>query len=84
MTLNELLRKANVMRPVCALLLGRNHKPMHRMLAGLVAMAVGIVVIKVGEHYSSHLVSFVTDGVGFFIHGAGLVPFLEHLAESVE
>ena len=78
-----LVRKANVMRPVCALLLGKHHKPSHRMIAGVITMAVGIAIYKAGEHFDSHAVAFITDAVGFFIHGMGLTPFLEHIAEEV-
>lgn len=77
-----LVQRANLLRPIAAVLLGKHHKPSHRMALGVVVMAAGISIYKGGEHFDSTVIAFVTDGIGFFVHGMGLVPFLEHLAEA--
>ncbi len=84
MRVKDIVRKANVIRPVCALLLGKNHTHWHRLVAGAITMAAGIAIYKSGEHFDSHAVAFMTDAVGFFIHGMGLTPYLELLADSVD
>lgn len=72
----------NLPKALCQACLGHNHSHGHRMLAGLVVMAVGVAIAKAGAEYNAFAVHYVTDAVGFAVHGLGAVPFLEWLLEE--
>jgi hypothetical protein len=77
-----LVSRANIARPICAAMLGKHHSPVHRMAAGVVVMAVGVACAKFFGHMPSSTVAFIGDAVGYGLHGLGLTPFIEHLAEK--
>jgi uncharacterized membrane protein YdjX (TVP38/TMEM64 family) len=82
----RLLRVLNLPRHVLNLAAGHDHPAWQRYAVGAVLMVLGIATYRLGDilasHLDVHLLGFVTDGIGFFIHGAGLTPYLEAFAES--
>jgi hypothetical protein len=51
----------------------------HKMMAGIVVMIFGVTLAKVG-HVSHHIIIVgLTDVLGYFVHGAGAIPFIEFL-----
>lgn len=66
---------------LCHATIGREHKTHHRMIAGVVVMAVGVSIAKASGQFESHWVHYVLDGLGYGIHGIGLAPFIESWVE---
>lgn len=75
--------KVNMTRPLCDALLGEHHSAKHRMLAGVGFMAIGVFIAKVAGHSPTMLISALGDCFGYALHGLGLTPFIEHLADLV-
>jgi hypothetical protein len=75
--------RINVARPICNALLGEEHSPRQRMLTGVGVMALGVLIAKCFGHSPMMLISSIGDCVGYGLHGLGLTPFIEHLAERV-
>lgn len=75
------LVRVNVIRPICSVVLGRNHSVLHRMMAGFVVAAVGVFIAK---HGAAYINEYIADGFGYGLHGIGLVPFIEYLSEHFE
>lgn len=82
------LRRVNLMHFVCDHLFGEDHTHRHRMVCGFVVMWVGVIVASFASDFHVEHVKSVADcGVvachygldvlGYFIHGAGAVPFVE-------
>jgi hypothetical protein len=54
----------------------------HRMNVGVVVMFVGIFVAKFGHFiHPSTIILFIADGIGYMLHGAGCIPFVEHFTK---
>lgn len=73
------LKYCNLPREVCHHLIGKDHTPRHRMIAGAGIMAVGVTLAQVVSelvHFPG--AHFIFDMVGYGVHGLGLVPFIEH------
>lgn len=75
----RVLRKANLMHLVCDHVMGERHTHRHRMIAGGVVMAIGVVIAKAGGEIHMAAVHFIADGIGYLIHGIGAVPYVESL-----
>lgn len=83
-SLSRIVVKVNVIRPICSLMFGRNHSVLIRMGAGVVIAATGVVVAKYFGHSHDPIVSYFGDGIGYGLHGLGLTPFIEYMAETFE
>ncbi len=81
---SSIVRRYNVFHPVCSLLFGKHHKASHRMVVGFIVAAGGVYLAKYTGHFESELVHYLGDGVGYGLHGMGLVPFIEYITEAVE
>jgi membrane-associated HD superfamily phosphohydrolase len=81
-----ILANLNVSKVVCNHLISESHSHTHRMIAGIFIMSVGVSISKI--HVAFVVVHFLLDGVGYAIHGIGLIPFVEalskHAGESVK
>lgn len=71
----------NLPREICHWCLGHDHHISHRMIVGLMVMAVGVIIAKAGHHYPG-FIAHASDLIGFFIHALGAVPYLEWLIEE--
>lgn len=81
---HELIVRVNIIRPICALLLGKHHAHTHRMAVGLAVMSVGVMIAKCEHYFEAVVVKFILDGMGYGIHGIGLTPFIELLSERTQ
>lgn len=70
----KILTKANVARAISDNLLGECHPIKHRMWVGGFLMATGVVISKV---LSTTYFHFIFEGIGYLIHGAGTIPFID-------
>lgn len=78
---HKILERVNLPRIICTHLLGEHHSSYHRMGAGLVVMAVGVLTSKVAEGYI--IIHFFFDVFGYMIHGIGTIPFVELLSAQL-
>jgi hypothetical protein len=78
------LVRINVIRPLCAVVLGKKHSTFHRLLAGFLVAAMGVLIAKHAGAFHNVYIEHIGDGVGYALHGMGLVPFIEFLSEHVE
>lgn len=63
---------------VCNHVVGENHKPVHRRIAGVVLMVAGVTLAAVcREHCAFKAVTTMTDTLGGLIHAAGAIPILK-------
>ncbi len=76
------LIRLNVVRPVCDSLVGKHHTVRHRMITGVIIMVIGVAIAKVVGHSPYAMLAGIGDGVGYALHGLGLMPFAEHLSEK--
>lgn len=74
--------RLNIAALVCYHIVGHDHGPGHRMIAGILLMIVGVGVAQGGHVVEIHAVAYVADLFGYAFHGIGLVPFIEHGAET--
>jgi hypothetical protein len=80
--LRIVLVKVNVARPICDHVIGEEHTPEHRMVAGVVVMFVGVGVAHTAAYMPLEALKWIADALGYGIHALGTLPFLEHLTES--
>lgn len=69
----------NVSKVVCDHLIDEKHTNGHRMIVGIFIMSVGVSVSKI--HVAYTIMHFLLDGVGYAIHGIGLIPFVDTLSK---
>lgn len=58
----------------------------HKMVVGASVMCIGVGIsiffpMLVSHH---HFIVFMADGIGYLLHGAGCIPFLEYLHSKVD
>lgn len=63
----------------CSHIVGEHHTIVHRRIAGGLFILVGVLIAHYSSDTSFHIVG---DGVGYLIHGAGCMPFLEGLTNK--
>jgi hypothetical protein len=70
----------NLPRYICHVLIGREHKAEHRMLAGGVVMICGVLVSQMtGELL---IVKATAELIGCTLHAIGAIPILEWLLDD--
>jgi hypothetical protein len=71
----------NVAKHVCNHLIGEHHTLAHRMLIGILIMAVGELIGNLGH---SHAIAHIAmSGSGSLIHAIGAIPFVEKASKIV-
>lgn len=88
----RIIRKFNLIVPLCDLVVGEDHRASTRMLMGAAVMTFGVGLVKVGvwvtHHYEltehvTELVHFFSEEFGYMIHAIGATPYVELLASAV-
>lgn len=82
--LHVVVVRVNVVRPLASLVFGKNHSVGHRMLAGTLVMAIGVMIAKYVGHSANEIIAHLGDGIGYGLHGIGLIPFIESMASKFE
>lgn len=84
--LQSKLQRINICCGLSAHLFGKEHTVKHRMLTGVLVMAVGVTISKLAVLFELHYVTlhFMFDGVGYMVHGIGALPFGEYLMKTEE
>jgi len=77
-----ILTNLNISKVVCDHLLDEKHTSVHRMIAGSFIMSVGVGISKI--HVTMVVIHFLLDGVGYAIHGIGLIPYVESLSKYAQ
>lgn len=77
--MNKKPTNLDLSKKVYSHLLGENHTPTHRKIAGVIIMFVGIGFIKTIYIVPFEMVHIVGDVIGAFIHGVGTLPFIENI-----
>lgn len=77
--LQFVIKKVNIPKKVCHVLVGEEHKFIHRAVVGICIMVIGAGVAHAGGHSGSVFLAISGDTVGFGMHGIGLIPFVEAL-----
>ncbi len=62
---------------IVCLLFGNEHKPHHRILTGIAIIVIGTIVAGIECQGITHM---LLEAGGFFIHGMGSIPIIEHIA----
>jgi hypothetical protein len=75
--------KLNIVRPICANLVGKDHGFHHRAVVGVCIMLFGVVIAKTIGHNEQEVIAVLGDTLGYGLHGMGLIPFVEALVEEV-
>ena len=77
------MKTLNVARHLCDHVVGKKHSHAHRMVAGSIVMACGVLIAKI--HVEAMLAGLMVDGLGYLVHGIGAIPFVEAvMAEGEE
>lgn len=82
--LRTIVFKINVVTPLASLVFGRSHSTAQRLMAGALVMAVGVMIAKYVGHSHNEIVAHIGDGIGYGLHGMGLIPFIESIASKFE
>ncbi len=82
--LTKIIVRCNVVTPLASLVFGRDHQTAHRLLAGTLVMAIGVIIAKYVGHAPNTIVAHLGDGLGYGLHGIGLIPFIESVASKFE
>lgn len=72
----------NVSKVICHHLIDEKHSHTHRMVVGIIIMIGGVGISKISTTIT--VVHFIFDGLGYAIHGIGLIPFVEALSKREE
>ncbi len=80
--IHRIIHVFNLPKHICNHVLGENHTKAHRMGAGMIVMVIGVTVAKSCANIHFLNLHFIADLIGYGIHGLGLTPFIEHLAEQ--
>lgn len=62
-------------------LVGRHHTHWHRKTIGAVFILIGVVIAKSAHYFPHFLANIILDGVGYGLHGLGLIPFISAIEE---
>lgn len=79
---NKAFEKINISKHICNSLVGREHTQRHRVGTGMIIMAVGVTIAKVGACIHFWWVEYALDITGYLIHGIGCLPIIEHMEEK--
>jgi len=74
--IEDIIYYLNVPYHICCHLMGENHTVGHRVGAGLVVMAIGVVI----AHSTAGcivIIQLAGDIFGYFLHGIGTIPLAE-------
>jgi hypothetical protein len=74
---NTLLKPLNIPYHACMYLVGVNHKPKHRIIAGIFTMFVGVFIAHLHTQYI--FVVYLYDMAGYAVHAVGMLPIGELL-----
>lgn len=78
---HNLIVQINFVRPVASLLFGKQHHAGQRMAVGVGLAALGVCMVHY-LHVDNEYATLAIDGIGYGLHGIGLTPLIESLAES--
>lgn len=77
--LARIVLRVNVARSISDHLLGQEHPMKHRMWVGSVLMTSGVLIAQI---MSGSYIHFLFEGVGYMIHGTGLIPFVDWFSQE--
>lgn len=75
--LNRFTDYINVPKIICEHVLGKKHSKLHRRGCGFMIMIIGVCIADLLGAHSGHYGSVMCNLVGYGLHGAGLLPFIE-------
>lgn len=78
------LNALNFPKKICIMLFGEDEKKWHRIIVGIIFMAIGVSIAKLTATCGNNFVEFFGDMVGYAIHGSGLVPLIDLASELAE
>lgn len=74
-----IISKVNLPRIICTHLVGTCHTKRHRKITGLILMSAGVTIAHMTGQLGVKFVQFLGDGIGYGIHGIGLIPFIDSI-----
>ena len=77
------LRKINSMHFLCDHLFGEEHTHRHRMMVGAGVMFCGVAIASAGAECHYFGVHFLSETIGYLVHGIGAVPYAESMVALV-
>ena len=63
-------------------LLNKKHSQTHRMFFGLVIGYTGVLIAKAAGHSHFEGLAQIGDGMGYFLHGLGITPFIDKIGRA--
>lgn len=83
MNKHSFIDKVNLSKHLASHIVGENHTPKHRRIAGFFIAVFGLSLAE----YSSHLgivIKMVGDLIGFSLHAIGAIPYLNDLEKLIK
>ena len=71
--------RLSVTKEIYSHLLGEDHTPTHRKIAGVFVILCGVGFVKITYMSAYHMAHFSGDAIGYLIHGIGCLPFVENI-----
>ena len=78
-TLSRIIHRIDVSRHISHHLIGKEHSQGHRRIVGMVVMMIGVCIVKSSTMIDITIIHFISDVIGYGIHGLGLIPFASNL-----
>lgn len=57
---------------------GSTHSTKHKFFTGIFIMFIGVFIAKSSHAIDIMMAQYLLDMAGYFVHGVGAVPFIEH------
>ena len=79
----KIITNLNLPKVICLHVIGKKHSKFHRQCCGVMVMAAGVFVAEILGAIChelgpvAHAGTFMCNVIGYGLHGAGLVPFIE-------
>lgn len=84
MKITKFLHYANIPHHITEHVVGKHHTVMHRRIAGVIVMFIGVTLAHMSAHISNVLLALTGDLIGYSIHATGFLPYLESLEKPNE
>jgi hypothetical protein len=74
----------NIPQLICNHVIGKEHKIQHRVTVGTAMMLVGVAISRCGNGVTFLVLHWCIEAFGSFVHGIGVVPWIEYFSQSIE
>lgn len=79
---SKFLQYVNIPHHITEHVVGKHHTVMHRRIAGVIVMFIGVTLAHMSAHISNVILALTGDLIGYSIHATGFLPYLEGIEKK--